>query len=848
LNQENLHPIAKQILHDIEAIEVSSYTDRIDELDVFVDQQIRYQCFQQLKIKLVDLLPELTAEILSDEFKSSDMEHFPQAICFRHAQIEIQQLMDIDYEQSISDSLSNTEQQEKELITKIASNKAWFHVLQRLEKNKSLGTNLIAFAKAVKKIGKVGTGKKAVRFIKLAQALMMKSKSAVPCWIMPLYKVIESIQPKLGMYDYVIIDEASQLGADAIFLLFIAKNIIIVGDDKQTSPEYIGLQDDVMAPFIKQHLNGIPFSAFYGTDFSFFDHANLFCDGKVVLREHFRCMPEIIEFCNENFYKKDGVGLYPLKQYSQNRLEPLQNVFCQNGNVDGTGSLIINQPEAKRLVEEIAKCIKNKRYDGKSFGVITLQGYKQAGVIEGLLLKKIGEAEFKKRNIVCGNSTSFQGDERDIIFLSLVTAHNHNRSALTKPVDERRFNVAVSRAKEQIWLFHSVQMEDLRNPEDLRYKLLSHFERDREGPVIGINTIPIPSTKPRPLKGQPAPFDSWFEVDVYNDIILKGYSVIAQYEIANGRYKIDLVLILADGTKIAVECDGDKWHPASQYEKDMMRQRDLERSGWQFFRVRGSAYYANRKTALEPLWEMLPDLTVVSPEPEERADVEPDTSIQTNNKPKPSEVQSDLFGDTDIVTPIVQGDTQRICPQRRQETVANQRGEFLIFTNKFNVYKLKDTGFTKQQALEQVKAKFDKGEKKFRTIHLKEYAGFLIIAFENGKMAKVDISKYHTEQNRRKLTKAYNCLSKLVSIEYFKTETDLVLISSVGKIVVLNTQTLSTQGKNAQGIKVITLNNGSTLEKVKKLIAVSFADPEYYRFKNRGAGGNNLKNGDALLR
>jgi len=74
-----------------------------------------------------------------------------------------------------------------------------------------------------------------------------------------------------------------------------------------------------------------------------------------------------------------------------------------------------------------------------------------------------------------------------------------------------------------------------------------------------------------------------------------------------------------------------------------------------------------------------------------------------------------------------------------------------------------------------------------------------VIAFENGKMTKVDISQYHTEQNRRKLTKAYNDLSKLVAIEYFKTETGLVAISSMCKIVVFNTETLSTQGRNAGG-------------------------------------------------
>lgn len=95
---------------------------------------------------------------------------------------------------------------------------------------------------------------------------------------MPLYKVAETVTPEQGMYDYVIIDEASQLGADALFLLYMSKNIIIVGDDKQTSPEYIGVGADVMTPHINRLLQNIPFANYYGTEFSFFDHAKRFPD------------------------------------------------------------------------------------------------------------------------------------------------------------------------------------------------------------------------------------------------------------------------------------------------------------------------------------------------------------------------------------------------------------------------------------------------------------------------------------------------------------------------------------------------------------------------------------------
>jgi len=731
------------------------------------------------------------------------------------------------------------------LIAEIASNKAWTHVLKRLQRHPSLSRHLQAFALAAANIG-AGRGVGALNAIQSAQDEMQKCKSAVPCWIMPLYKVAEAIRPEQGIYDYVIIDEASQLGPDAIFLLYLAKNIIIVGDDKQTSPEYIGVNQNTMTPQINRHLQGIPFANFYNVKFSFFDHAKMFCNGKTVLREHFRCMPEIIEFCNQNFYADSGMGLYPLKQYSQDRLAPLINIFCQNGNTDGTNAAIINKPEAQRLVDEIAKLVKDERYDGKTLGIITLQGTGQAEVIESLLLKVISESEFKDRKLVCGNSTSFQGDERDIIFLSLVTAHNHNRRALEGEAYKRRFNVAVSRAKEQIWLFHSVQLQDLMNTNDLRYKLLNHFINYKPDVPSLDRRIPTPK-KPRHLGEQPVPFDSWFEVDVFNDLIVKRYAAIPQYEVVKGRYRIDLAVILPNGTKIAIECDGDKWHGAQQYQNDMMRQRDLERYGWQFFRVRGSSYYTNREKALEPLWDMLPDLTsppsVTTPTENPISDI-PDAPapapIVTPEKVVIDDGQQDLFSITDI-------NEVQAAPATRHVAPASNLKEFLIFTNQFNVYKLKNTGYNRTTAYERVKADFNDGEKKIcRTLEVNMDSGFLIIAFENGKIAKVNISCYATQKNRRLLTNAYSNVSKLVSIHYFDDETDLVAISTSNKVLLFNTANINAKStKTTHGKNVMRLNGATTLKAIKELSKVNLTNPEHYRY-NIPAVGNNLSKGDKL--
>ena len=601
LSHNNFHPIAKDIYQSISNLAISEYKILCKNLSQLQIDFEKYTEFKNLRKEL-----SLHFQILIDKVENNDFSHgqisdLKRAILYRHAFDELTNLLSIDFERELNEKVKSYDSREEKLIAKIAAKKSWVYVLINLKQNRSLRQHLEAWVQAVKKIGKTGKGKRALKFRKIAQEEMEYCKTSVPCWIMPLYKVTETIQPERGIYDYAIIDEASQLGPDAIFLLYISKNIIIVGDDKQTSPEYVGVDANAMTPYINRHLQGIPFKNFYGTEYSFFDHAKRFCEGITVLREHFRCMPEIIEFSNKLFYAPDGKGLYPLKQYSENRLEPLMHVYCQNGYVEGQGASIRNEQEAIEICNKFYEFVNDDKYKGKSFGVICLQGNAQGALIENLLVKKIGETEFKKRKIICGNSASFQGDERDVIILSLVTAHNHNRSALTRPEDERRFNVAVSRAIEQIWLFHSVLSEDLSNSNDLRYKLLDHFINYQPA------TPPMPIPIERTLGSQPEPFDSWFEVDVFNDIVNKGFSVKPQYEVAKGKYRIDLVAFFPDGTKIAIECDGDKWHGAEKYQDDMMRQKVLERCGWQFFRVRGGEYYSNREKVLEPLWRLFRD-------------------------------------------------------------------------------------------------------------------------------------------------------------------------------------------------------------------------------------------------
>ena len=112
---------------------------------------------------------------------------------------------------------------------------------------------------------------------------------------------------------------------------------------------------------------------------------------------------------------------------------------------------------------------------GKTFGVISLVGDAQAREIETRLVRELGPEEMERRQIVCGDAYAFQGDERDVMFLSMVSAPSGGRSipAMTDAAAQRRFNVAASRARDQLFLSHTATLADL-NPQCVRYQLLEY--------------------------------------------------------------------------------------------------------------------------------------------------------------------------------------------------------------------------------------------------------------------------------------------------------------------------------------------------------------------------------------
>jgi very-short-patch-repair endonuclease len=351
----------------------------------------------------------------------------------------------------------------------------------------------------------------------------------------------------------------------------------------------IGIKEDTLQQIKYNYLREQPNASQLLPGSSIYDLARvIFPSQHIMLTEHFRCVEPIIRF-SMNFYTEELVPLRIPK--SSERLEPpLIDVYVQGGIREKNN---INYSEVDAIVEEIKKITSSFQYKGRTIGVISLIGVKQAHEIQNKLLSELGEEVYTAFEIFCGDASRFQGKEKDIIFLSMVVGKDQGM-ALTKLDNEQRFNVALSRARDRMYLYRSIEESDLKNSDDLKLKVLQHFKN------------PMPNSND--IKDGLELCDSDFERDVYKRLDSLGYKVIPQVSV--GAYSIDLVVEGEHDKRLAIELDGDKYHTPENWLNDWNRQRILERVGWIFWRCWGSDYLLDPNGCIEDLINRLDSLEI----------------------------------------------------------------------------------------------------------------------------------------------------------------------------------------------------------------------------------------------
>ncbi|MCE7082621.1 AAA domain-containing protein [Streptomyces sp. ST2-7A] len=546
--------------------------------------------------RLADRITETPDDPVWDE----RLPELDTALAWSAWRTRLERLTDPGRERALRVALTEADDEIRLTLGRLAAARAWHHCLEAMSTEQSRA--LRSYQQAVHRI----RGRYRHRYRQDAQQALRDAQSAVPAWIMPLHQVVETVpMDRPGLFDVVIVDEASQSGPEAMLLTWLARRVVVVGDGKQVSPSNVGLRHEEHFRFRDRLLGGLPagIRSLFGPDTSFFDLAETLAAGRgtLMLREHFRCMPEIIGFSNELCY---GGQLLPMRQYGSDRLPPVRTVHVAEGMVGGTNTRLVNLPEVEALIDALVACCADPAYADRTMGVISLRsGIEHLTELENRLTARLPYEERERRRIRVGNAEDFQGDERDIVFISCVNAPLRENGPVPGGYSgrtyEQRINVAASRARDQVWVFHSAPVERF-HENDLRRRYLDHLTSPPEEEVGAVDGEVLPNVRHEA-------FDNLFQQRVYLELVGRGYRVRPRYRV--GRHCLDLVV--EGGTRrLAVVCDGDTFAEGGDAATEAARRRELERLRWRFVGIRGSRFHWDRERALAPLWEELRNLGI----------------------------------------------------------------------------------------------------------------------------------------------------------------------------------------------------------------------------------------------
>ncbi len=586
--RDAIHPVIKRMKSGIKKADYDAYAGALERIEELVDKQSAHRQLGALLDRLATSAPAL-AEALRTRRAPHDSTSPPgdpvAAYRFRACEQHLSRLSNLDLDK-LQERLDRTRDELLSVTGAYVEKLAWQAQLRRtgLEQQQAL-TGWLGLHK---KMGK-GTGKNVARLKEEAKKAMVACREAVPVWIMPLSRVVESFDLATTRFDVVIIDEASQSDVLGLAAFALGKEIVVVGDNEQVSPYGVGLRGDRIQSLIDEIPAGVPNRQLYDGKTSVYDLARQAFGGTIRLLEHFRCVPDIIQFSNDLCYRGE---IRALREASSSPIAPHLVAHKVKGTADANG---INEVEALEIASLVSALCRLEEYEDCSVGVVCMVGTDQALYIDSVLRRRLSVTEYQRRQILCGNASQFQGDERDVIFLSMVNSPSEKGAlALRQREDARKvINVAASRARDQLWVVHSLDPGRDLKAGDLRLRLIAHAEDPA-------------ALRPKRDEEERRSHVSELEKRLYLHLADAGYRMLQRYAV--GEYVLDLVVEGADGLRAAIQCDGDRPFDAAELAEAMERQITLERLGWEFLRVRASEFYRAPERTLEKLERRLAEL------------------------------------------------------------------------------------------------------------------------------------------------------------------------------------------------------------------------------------------------
>ena len=400
---------------------------------------------------------------------------------------------------------------------------------------------------------------------------------AFPCWCVTTYAVSDSLPLKPGMFDVAIIDEASQCDIASCFpILFRAKRAVIVGDDKQL-PHLSFLEKAKEQSFLSQY--GIPDKYQLMWRFrtnSMFDLADYYSMNSVMLDEHFRSLPPIINFSNHEFYN-DRIRVMRKDKPDENVLELVEVV---DGKVDFDATR--NLPEIEALVKRLHEIIiedERKNPDNPVTVGIISPFRAQVEQLKVSVSKVLSDYMIKKHQIEIGTAHTFQGDERDIMMISWAVADNSYTQSLMFMQKANLFNVAITRGRNKVINFVSRNPRELPDGHFRNYvSYMQNYQDKKQALLSGEIDENI--------------YKNSFEREVAEKIRELDHRVVAGTDIAG----LSADLLVDD--KFVIEIDGvdDK---TKSHISNMKKQAIIERSGFKVKRITFREWQYSPKACLD---------------------------------------------------------------------------------------------------------------------------------------------------------------------------------------------------------------------------------------------------------
>lgn len=429
------------------------------------------------------------------------------------------------------------------------------------------------------------------------------------------------------IFDIIIFDEASQLKIQQIIpLVYRAKKLVVAGDEKQLPPS--GESEEREEKFDNtKEIEEIKQLRGYKSFLEFCN--NIFSKYQKSLLWHYRSeYEELINFSNHAFYKGQiQVSPNIIRETKNKAIEWVkieENAFIEDSK---------NEIEAQRVCEEMHRVL--KEYRGKSLGVIAFTK-KQQECIQKFISKKCDKdiefknlyeeaqnKENKKERIFISNIDEIQGDERDIIMFSIGYAPNKDGKFnglivgnLNKEEGQYRLNVAITRAKNKIVVVTSIEpsifneIGSKSKGASLLQDYLEYCKAVCDNDKAKINRILRKVNSNQSRKYGKNKCESPFEVEVVDRLIKKEYTVDPQ--IGCSKYRIDIAIVHPKDKNryiLGVEADGAMYHSAkSAKERDIYRQKFLERQGWKLERIWSRDWWKNKDREIMRIEEKIKDI------------------------------------------------------------------------------------------------------------------------------------------------------------------------------------------------------------------------------------------------